>query len=392
MESGRHEALPAAELEGFRQDLEREAKLEGLDIEITSFDRGDGTVDVEWRVSRDEGAPVAALVGAAAGAAVGVSLAGPLGAAAGAAVGAIAATAATAPSGEPDWLRIARAELGTKEISGVGSNPRIEEYFTWTSLGQSPDGVPWCGAFVSFCLGKAGKITKGKGSARAADWLAFGDPLPGPQPGCVVVLKPQAPGASGHVGFWIGESSTQVSLLGGNQSDAVNIERFRLSDVRSNGYRWPRGTATASVPATKTVMAAPISGALAGNDLDILVRTLWGECRGEPERGQVAVVHVIRNRVLQRGTGAAEECQRPAQFSCWSDAQRPKLLALRRDDPLYLSLQAVALAAWSAKDITDGARHYYAPSGMPNGKPPAWAAFGTETLRIGGHIFLKSVP
>ena len=34
--------------------------------------------------------------------------------------------------------------------------------------------------------------------------------------------------------------------------------------------------------------------ALAWRDIDILARTLWGEARGEPELGRVAVAHVVR--------------------------------------------------------------------------------------------------
>jgi uncharacterized protein (TIGR02594 family) len=143
---------------------------------------------------------------------------------------------AGAPSEEPEWLQIARSEIGQKEIDGEGSNPRIEAYFSYTSLGPQPDHVSWCGAFVSFCLAKAG-VLHGKGSARAADWLSFGQELDTPQMGCIAVLKPQAPGASGHVGFWVGEASGNLMLLGGNQSDQVKESRYPTSEV--SGYRWP---------------------------------------------------------------------------------------------------------------------------------------------------------
>ncbi len=145
---------------------------------------------------------------------------------------------------EPAWMAIARAEIGVKEVPGTGadkSNPRIEEYFTWTTHGQAPDHVPWCGAFVSFCLGKAGipigKGANGKGSALAADWLKWGKPVDTPLVGCVVVLKPLAAGASGHVGFFVRIAGGQVQMLAGNQSDAVNVTPYPLSYVR--GYRWP---------------------------------------------------------------------------------------------------------------------------------------------------------
>jgi uncharacterized protein (TIGR02594 family) len=386
MRNGRHDRLPVTELAQFRGELEREARLKGLAVSITTTDNGDGTVAVEWTVAPGAAArevPRAAVPAAPAAAPAAAPIPAPP----------LAALA------EPDWLRVARDELGEKEVPGTGSNPRIVEYHGWTGGGPQPDGVPWCGAFVAFCLGQAGMVAKGKGSARAADWLSFGDALPAPRPGCIVVLRPQAPGASGHVGFWVKEDAGFIHLLGGNQSDAVTVQRFPLGELRSNGYRWPRG-APAAKAASPAATTAPSPGpvlvasgpGLSDNDLDVMVRTLWGEARGEPETGQVAVVHVIRNRAIHRRTDAATECQRRAQFSCWSDAQRPNLLALRTDDPLYVALAKVARMAWETADITDGARHYYAPRGMPGGVPPDWAASGLETLRIGGHVFLKNVP
>jgi uncharacterized protein (TIGR02594 family) len=57
MESGRFEKLPKSELAAFREDLAREAKLKGLGLTVTVMDRGDGTVDVEWRVGPTSVAP-----------------------------------------------------------------------------------------------------------------------------------------------------------------------------------------------------------------------------------------------------------------------------------------------------------------------------------------------
>jgi uncharacterized protein (TIGR02594 family) len=152
---------------------------------------------------------------------------------------AMLAAEAEALSEQPRWLAVALRERGEKEVAGTGSNPRIEEYFTWSSRGEKPDHVPWCGAFVSFCLGRAGEIEKGRGSARAADWLSWGKALEEPRPGCVVVLEPQAEGASGHVGFWVKEEGGRIHLLAGNQSNMVNIKAYRKTELQENGYRWP---------------------------------------------------------------------------------------------------------------------------------------------------------
>jgi uncharacterized protein (TIGR02594 family) len=140
---------------------------------------------------------------------------------------------------DPRWLQIARAEIGQKEAVGGADNPRIVQYFGATTLGEQPDSVSWCGAFVSFCLREAGLIQKG--SARAADWLNFGDRLSLPRLGCIAVLKPQAAGSSGHVGFWVGQEGGRIHLLAGNQHDRVDITAWPEAELREGGFRWPPG-------------------------------------------------------------------------------------------------------------------------------------------------------
>ena len=129
---------------------------------------------------------------------------------------------------------------------------------------------------------------------------------------------------------------------------------------------------------------------LSAEDRDTLIRTLYGEARGEPEAGQVAVVHVVRNRVIARGTNAQTECMRPYQFSCWlaADPNSKKLRDLRPDSADYRRLAAVVDRAWQAPDTVQGARHYYAAS---MATPPAWAKTGRIVARLGGHIFMAGV-
>jgi N-acetylmuramoyl-L-alanine amidase len=134
--------------------------------------------------------------------------------------------------------------------------------------------------------------------------------------------------------------------------------------------------------------------ALGERDADVLARTLWGEARGEPEAGQVAVAHVIRNRAVARGTSATIECQRPAQFSCWWDAQAPRLRSLPEREPAaYAKFLALAKRAWAMdEDTVKGSRHYYAPAGMdPPGRVPDWAKGKTPAVVVGGHLFFAGI-
>jgi uncharacterized protein (TIGR02594 family) len=145
------------------------------------------------------------------------------------------------------WMIAAQQELrsGVIEDKRPGhSHPRINAYHATTTLGEKPDDVAWCAAFVSFCMQNAKNefvVSQNLKSARAADWLTWGKPITEPTWGAVCVLEPLAPKSSGHVGFVTGSDATHVTLLGGNQRDtdgneSVNEQRFSKLKVR--GYRW----------------------------------------------------------------------------------------------------------------------------------------------------------
>lgn len=66
---------------------------------------------------------------------------------------------------------------------------------------------------------------------------------------------------------------------------------------------------------------------------EIMALTIWGEARGEPIEGQIAVGNVIFNRWIEnkdKYKTVKEVCLQPKQFSCWNerDSNRSKLLIL----------------------------------------------------------------
>lgn len=131
---------------------------------------------------------------------------------------------------EPTWMPIARKEVGTKEVIGQGSNPRILQYQGTCSGGTQDDAVPWCSAFVNFCVKTAGFV--GTNSLAARSWTDWGNGVTAFQPGAIVVLwRGSLNAATGHVGFYIGTRGDQVLLLGGNQGDEVNVRGFPLERV-----------------------------------------------------------------------------------------------------------------------------------------------------------------
>ena len=139
----------------------------------------------------------------------------------------------------------------------------------------------------------------------------------------------------------------------------------------------------------------------AGNDLDILARTLWGEARGEGLIGMEAVAHVVHNRVAAKswwGHDIVGVCHKAWQFSCWNvnDPNRTKLLQLTTATASFSVALAAARSVMKLEsegrratvDPTDGATHYYAPRVMST---PNWARGKTPCARIGGHEFFKGI-
>jgi uncharacterized protein (TIGR02594 family) len=142
------------------------------------------------------------------------------------------------------WIDIARAEIGQHEIAGAQTNPRIVEYFRATALDPHSDEVPWCSAFVNWCLSRVG--IDGTRSAAAASWRTWGAACT-PQIGCIVVVQHDVPGPDGatgsasgfHVGFLLRLDDTHVHVLGGNQGDQVKESAFPLASYRVVATRWP---------------------------------------------------------------------------------------------------------------------------------------------------------
>lgn len=138
-------------------------------------------------------------------------------------------------TGEPRWLTLARRYSGLSEIKGKNHAPEILEMWRALGLPYRDDETPWCAAFVGFALEASG-ITSTR-SAWARSYEGWGVKLDWPTVGCVVTFKRDG---GGHVGFVTGiDQGGNLMVLGGNQSDAVNIKPFSKSRVTA--YRWPAG-------------------------------------------------------------------------------------------------------------------------------------------------------
>jgi uncharacterized protein (TIGR02594 family) len=127
-------------------------------------------------------------------------------------------------------IDVARAELAMNisEFPGPANNPRIVLYHSTTSGGGAPDQTAWCSSFVNYCVEQAGYA--GTDSKWARSWHDAGwgqEVTAAPAVGDVVVWRRVGNGDDGgHVGFFIGRDATGISVLGGNQSNKVCIQRY----------------------------------------------------------------------------------------------------------------------------------------------------------------------
>jgi uncharacterized protein (TIGR02594 family) len=154
---------------------------------------------------------------------------------------------------DPTWLATARQEIGVREKIGRGSNPRITDYFQATGYEHrlKDDSVPWCSAFMNWVMKEAGY--NGTLSLAARSWMAWGRPIK-PRIGAVLVFTRGKSTWQGHVGLHAGEDGDYYLVLGGNQGDAVSIERYAKS--RLIGARWP----TSSLGTSRVVQAQTAAG------------------------------------------------------------------------------------------------------------------------------------
>lgn len=140
--------------------------------------------------------------------------------------------------------QLAKRFVGIKEIPGEKHSPAVVAFH---QLGGSPwfddDETPWCSSFVhfiaSYCLGL---VAPTKSKARARMWLTVGVPVDIQEAirGHDLVILKRGTGvqpdetvtnAPGHVGFYVKHDGQFVWVLGGNQSNSVNIQRYLKSRV-----------------------------------------------------------------------------------------------------------------------------------------------------------------
>lgn len=143
--------------------------------------------------------------------------------------------------------RLAETEIGTVEWA-QGSNPKVVAYFKDAGHPEvSEDATAWCAAFMGAMLNRSGG--RGTGSLLARSYLEWGVAVAreDAQPGDVVILKRGGSSWQGHVGFFVRDNGSTITILGGNQADAVNRRAYPAANLLGIRRAAPQTNATAPV-------------------------------------------------------------------------------------------------------------------------------------------------
>lgn len=143
------------------------------------------------------------------------------------------------------WIEEGKRVFGLHEVT---HNRQLREWLRSDrkTLGD-PKALPWCGDYTETAVKNSlpkepftGAV--GENPYWARNWLKFGVKTT-PVYGCIAVFE--RAGGGGHVGFLVGEDTNDYYVLGGNQSNSVNVSR--LDKKRALGFRWPATYANPNV-------------------------------------------------------------------------------------------------------------------------------------------------
>lgn len=177
-----------------------------------------------------------------------------------------------------------------------------------------------------------------------------------------------------------GYYSGNVDGYFGTQTENAVKEFQRKNGVKVDGIV---GTQTAALIGINLNGSNSTSGSSSSssssNDLYLLAKVVYGEARGEPYTGQVAVAAVVLNRVASPDfpNTVSGVVYQPWAFTCVNDGQ----INLSPDDTAIKAARD-ALNGW---DPSYGALYYYNPKTATN----QWIRQLKIHVTIGNHVFAK---
>ena len=127
---------------------------------------------------------------------------------------------------------------------------------------------------------------------------------------------------------------------------------------------------------------SPESIDMTGRDLACIVKTVYGEARGESMKGQLMVANVIMNRVLSNKypNSICEVVKQKNQFSVWNNGN---FSIIHKN--IYYDIEKNIVGLFEDYyDLTNGAMWYHADYVNPKGRSDV-----KQVAHVGKHIFYK---
>lgn len=162
----------------------------------------------------------------------------------------------------------------------------------------------------------------------------------------------------------------------GAKTKAAVIAFQKKNGLTADGIIGTRTAQALGISLSGTTSSSSSSSA-SSTDLNLLARVVYGEARGEPYTGQVAVAAVVLNRVRSSSfpNSVAGVVYQSGAFDCVSDGQ----INLTPNQSAYNAAKD-ALNGW---DPTYGCLFYYNPRTATS----KWMLSRTVKLSIGNHAF-----
>lgn len=139
------------------------------------------------------------------------------------------------------------------------------------------------------------------------------------------------------------------------------------------------------------------------SDLEIFALTVYGEARGEPIEGQVAVANVINNRSISSNKTIKAVCLAPLQFSCWNENDSNskileefanKMVFNQEIDDIHFKQIMYLVRGVRDNDLLDNtqnAHNYLTKNLYASDHAPKWAKSMNPIVEIGNHVFGTAV-
>lgn len=134
----------------------------------------------------------------------------------------------------PPWMAEMHRRMGLHEVR---DKARLIDFLKIGKFLGDPSALPWCGDAVESCIAKTLPAEPLPANPFwAQGWATFGINAQSPLVGSIGVIRWSA--KSGHVGFVAGVEGSKVVLLGGNQSNTINLASFPRDKFIA--FRWPK--------------------------------------------------------------------------------------------------------------------------------------------------------